>query len=176
MKNALIALLTLVVISCKNNKTTIANAAKMDSTCICIPQSNGLINDFAFVFNKMEEHSLDSIVKAVHKNNDVQIAIVTFDTILCKDKSFDKYVLDMHNCWGVGDEVTNNGILIALSPQLRKARISNGYGIEALITDEETKKVLYDYFIASFKDGKYFEGMKTGIVELVKLIGSKKNT
>ena len=46
-------------------------------------------------------------------------------------------------------------------------RIQNGYGIENILTNEETKQIIDNYFIPNFKTGNFFEGTKQGTVELM---------
>jgi uncharacterized protein len=60
----------------------------------------------------------------------------------------------------------NNGILILISTGHRRIRISNGYGIEKILSDTETKEIIDTIILPEFRNGEYFNGTKKGIIAL----------
>jgi uncharacterized protein len=64
----------------------------------------------------------------------------------------------------------NNGIVIGISRGYRKMRIQNGKGIESVLTDEETKKIIDTSFIPHFREGKYYEGTINGLKNLMETL------
>lgn len=77
------------------------------------------------------------------------------------------------NVWGVGQKETNNGVVIGICPEYRRMTIRNGYGIEKILSNKETKEIIDKYFIPEFKEGKYFEGTITGLEELFQILTKK---
>jgi len=133
-----------------------------------IPQARGLINDFFKLFSDNEIQTLDSLVRTYEITTTVEIAIATIDSSMANAQDFEDYCLVMLNTWGVGKKTKHNGILIVISPELRMMRIENGYGIGNILTDGETKEIIDTVFIPKFKEGKYFEGVKSGIIAITK--------
>ena len=86
---------------------------------------------------------------------------------MVNDKDFEDYTLVMMRGWGVGKKDKNNGILIAVSRDLKKIRIQNGYGIESFLSDAETKYIIDNFFIPRFKEQKYFDGTRNGIIAIM---------
>lgn len=113
---------------------------------------------------------MDSIIDKFEKETTNEIAIVTIDSSWTTKESFDSLTLAIARNWGVGKKDKNNGILIGISTGLRKIRIQNGYGIEAILTDAETKKIINDIIIPEFKKGNYFEGTKSGLLALMQKV------
>ena len=97
----------------------------------------------------------------------VEIAIATVDSTMVKNQDFEDYTLVMLRAWGVGKKGKDNGILIVISTDLRRIRIQNGYGIEAVISDAETKHIMDNFFIPRFREGKYFEGTLEGTIAII---------
>jgi uncharacterized protein len=83
---------------------------------------------------------------------------------------FERYTLLMLRTWGVGKRQKNNGILIVIAPGLRRIRIQNGYGIEKVLTNEQTKTVLDKTFLPYFKEGKFYQGTKEGILAIMRTL------
>lgn len=133
-----------------------------------VPERYGKwLNDYQAVFSKTEKEKLDSLLDAYEKETSVEIVIVTFDSTWVKAEKFDKFVLAVHNKWGVGKKGVNNGIVIGFSTDLRMIRISNGYGIEKRISDTETAEIISKLITPEFRQGKYYEGIYKGVRALM---------
>lgn len=140
---------------------------RSDSLALHIPQARGFINDFTRLFTDSEVKSLDSLVSAYEKRTTVEIAVATVNSKMVNEQDFDDYTLVMLRLWGIGKKESNNGILVVISPDLRRMRIQNGYGIEKVFTDAETKQIIDNTFIPKFKEGKFFEGTRDGIIAII---------
>src|SRR5688572_17372266 len=114
------------------------NAQKNQTSDYIFPKPTRWVNDFEHIFLLQEIKTLDSIVTQYEKETTVEISIVTIDSNMVSKENFDDYVLQLHNSWGVGKKKKDNGIVIAISLGYRKMRINNGYGIEKILSDEET--------------------------------------
>jgi uncharacterized protein len=140
---------------------------RSDSLALHVPPARDYVNDFAALFTPSEIMTLDSVISAYEEATTVEIAVATVDSTMVKNEDFEDYTLVMLRMWGVGKKDKNNGILIAISPDLRRMRIQNGYGIENILTDAETKNIIDNSFIPKFKEGKYFEGTRDGIIVII---------
>ena len=138
-----------------------------------IPKAMGWVSDFDNLFTNNNLYILDSTIIQFNKETRIQIAIVTLDTFCVSKNDFEYITFHIANTWGVGKKDLGNGILISISKGYRHMRINNGYGIEKLISNKETKKIIDKYFIPSFKKGDYYKGTLKGLSELIKLIKQK---
>ena len=127
----------------------------------------GWTSDFENIFTSEQINELDSTISSFEKETKNEIAIVTIDSSSTNKEEFDNLILTISNYWGVGKKGLNNGITIGISIGLRKIRICNGYGIEAKLTDAETKKIMDDIILPEFKKGNYFAGTKNGVLALM---------
>jgi len=146
---------------------------RSDPLATHIPRARGFINDYVWLFTPNEIKSLDSLVSDYEKKTTVEIAVATVDSTMVKSPDFEDYSLVMMRIWGVGKKEKNNGILIVVSSDLRRMRIQNGYGIERVLSDAETKQIIDSFFIPRFKEAKYFEGTREGIIAIINQL--KKN-
>ena len=140
---------------------------RSDSLALHVPPTRGFINDFVQFFTKAEIKTLDSLVSAFERTTTVEISVATVSETMVREIDFEDYSLVMMRLWGVGKKGKNNGILIVISPDLRQMRIQNGYGLGSVLPDAETKDMVDYLFIPKFKEGKYFEGIRNGIVAII---------
>jgi uncharacterized protein len=130
----------------------------------------GWINDFEHILTSGQIDELDSIIDHFEKETTNEIAIVTIDSSWTTRERFDSFTLDIARKWGIGKKDKKNGILIGISKGLRIIQIQNGYGIEAKLSDAETKKIIDDFILPDFRNANYFEGIKSGLLALMQKI------
>jgi uncharacterized protein len=135
-----------------------------------IPKPFGYVNDFEKLYTSEQQAYLSKIIAAFEDSTTIQLAIVTLDTTMTSSKYFDDYTLRLANSWGVGQNDKNNGIVVCISSGLRQMRIQNGYGIEHIMTNEETKQIIDKGFIPAFKNGSYYEGTLKGLEMMFDLL------
>ena len=131
-----------------------------------MPKPKGWVNDFENILTAEEEKTLDSLVADYEKRTTIEISIVTIPISATDKERFDELTLHIAKTWGVCKKGKDNGILIGISKGHRKIRIQNGYRIEKLLTDNQTKKVIDQIFIPRFKADQYFKAMFDGIQEI----------
>ena len=79
--------------------------------------------------------------------------------------------------WGIGDEDKDNGIFILLAKDDRKINISTGYGVEHLMTDAMSKRIIERDIIPYFKQGDYYGGLNKGVDSIFEVMtGEYKGT
>lgn len=138
-----------------------------------LPKPVSWTNDYEDLFTDIEQTKLDSIISKFEKETSVEISIVTIDTLKTSKEKFEDLTLHIAQTRKIGKVEKDNGILIGISKGYRRIRIQNGNGIEKIITDEETKSIIENYFIPEFKKGEYYNGTLNGLCEIIKLLKSK---
>lgn len=138
-----------------------------------IPKPIGWTNDFVHLFSPSEKQSLDSLISKYEKETTVELSVATVDSAMIGPIDFEAYTLLMARTWGVGKKEKNNGILIVIAPALRRIRIQNGYGIEKVLTNDETNTIIDSTFIPLFKQSEYYQGTREGIIAIMNTL--KKN-
>jgi uncharacterized protein len=156
---SLLAILAFVIFTDVN-----AQDATTDSSFF--PKAVGFVNDFDSIFTNEEKSTFYAIIKQHELLTTNQIAIITIRH-LPDSINIDSYATRLFNYWGIGTKEKNNGVLILLCRSCRSVVIRNGYGIEKLISDSETKLIVQK-MLPYFKETDYYSGVLTGLQELVK--------
>lgn len=175
-------LLLIALGACKNNpyNTTtgktipVSSHEKKESVkeSFIIPKPVSWVNDYDSLFTKVQRDSLEMIISAFEKRTTNQISVFTFDSTYVNKEDFEKYILAVHNTWGVGTKEKKNGILIGIATDYRLVRSSNGYGIEKILSDSTTKVIIDNDILPHFKNSHFFEGTKSGINALIQKLDS----
>lgn len=135
-----------------------------------IIKSVEFIYDYEEIFSKTQEQELEELIRKFAEERKVEIVILSIDDSIAESVNFENLIYGIANDWGVGNKEVNNGIVIGISKKLGKIRILNGTGIEAKLSDEETKKIIDNLIIPEYKYGNLFEGTKKGLLAIMEKI------
>ncbi len=68
--------------------------------------------------------------------------------------------------------IFNNGIFILVAKDDRKLTIQTGQGIEHLLTDALSKRIITNIITPQFKQGNYYGGLDRGTSAIIEIIFS----
>ena len=128
---------------------------------------NEQINDEAHIFSQNERDELLSLVQNFEQNSTTQIAIVTLNSL--ENKSIEELSLEIARGYKLGQKEDSNGVLLVVAPNEKKVRIEVGYGLEGTLTDAISSQIINSVMIPEFKNGKMSEGVKEGILAIIKV-------
>ena len=136
--------------------------------CFCFALNfNEQINDEAHIFSQNERDELLNLVQNFEQNSTTQIAIVTLNSL--ENKSIEELSLEIARGYKLGQKEDNNGVLLVVAPNEKKVRIEVGYGLEGVLTDAVASQIINSVMIPEFKNGKMSEGIKKGVVAIIKV-------
>ena len=75
--------------------------------------------------------------------------------------------------WGIGQEKEDNGIFILLAHGDRRIGINTGYGVEHLLTDAMSKRIIESNIIPYFKNDDYYGGLNSGVDAIFRVMNGE---
>lgn len=75
--------------------------------------------------------------------------------------------------WGIGQANKDNGVLILLAKDDRRIAINTGYGVEGLLTDAMSKRIIESVIIPEFKAGSYYKGLDSGVNAIFQVLNGE---
>ena len=136
--------------------------------CFCFALNfNEQINDEAHIFSQNERDELLNLVQNFEQNSTTQIAIVTLNSL--ESRSIEELSLEIARGYKLGQKEDSNGVLLVVAPNEKKVRIEVGYGLEGVLTDAVASEIINSVMIPEFKNGKMSEGVKEGILAIIKV-------
>lgn len=123
--------------------------------------------------NVLSEEVKQEILATSTKLDEVttaQVVVVVVNNLEGRD--IESYSTELFRAWGIGDSKKNNGVLFILSIEDRRVRIEVGYGLEGILPDGKTGRILDTYVVPHFSSDDWNEGIIKGyrvIVEQVEI-------
>ncbi len=141
------------------------------------PNPPRLVNDFAGILSPGQEQALESKLRTFNDTTSNQIVVVTVKSLNGYDPAV--FATELGHKWGVGQKKFDNGVVVLIKPKYADERgrafIAVGYGLEPVITDALTKRIVELEMIPRFKQGDYYGGINAATDVLMKLASGEIN-
>lgn len=124
-----------------------------------IPNPPRLVNDYAGILNGGEEEKLEHKLESFARTTSTQITIVAIKDL--GNYEVADYAIKLFNKWGIGEKGKNNGVLMLVAIDNRKAWIVTGKGLEGVMTDAKTAQIFRNELRPAFKAGDYAGGLES---------------
>ena len=124
------------------------NILNTNSIAVVRPTSDFYVNDYAKLLNESTKDYIISTNKSLYNQTGSQIVVVTVPSL--DGDSLEEYATELFRNFGIGDKSKNNGVLLLLALQERQFRIEVGYGLEGVLTDGKTGRILLVITIVSY--------------------------
>jgi uncharacterized protein len=130
-----------------------------------------LVNDLAGTLTPHEAQQLENTLVDFNNRTSNQIAVVIVPELYGFDKS--DLATRIGHAWGVGQSEFDNGVVVLVKPrsgnQRGEAFIAVGYGLEPVITDAASRRIIENEMIPHFTEGNYYHGILAGAGVLMQL-------
>lgn len=90
-----------------------------------------------------------------------EIAVVALPSIDYQEPR--QFANQLFNHWQIGKQDKDNGLLILLILDQREVIFETGYGLEGILTDSMSYRLMDDYMLGLLKQNQYSQGMVQGV-------------
>jgi len=133
-----------------------------------VPPLTGPVVDRANLITEKNHIGLSKGLKQYKLKTGNQVQILTINTL--EDETLEGYSIKVVDQWKLGDKEKDNGILFLVALKERKVRIEVGQGLEGLLPDALTGRII-DQVVPYFKKNKYEQGIIYGTTLILKTLG-----
>ena len=120
-------------------------------------ERSSYVQDSAGVLGPSYVEMIDKISRQLEAATGAELAVVTVDNL--NEISIEEFAARLFNSFGIGKKEKDNGVLILFSLYDRKVRIEVGYGLEGLLTDIYSSRIIRNDGVPWFKQKLYAGGL-----------------
>ncbi len=132
------------------------------------------IIDSTKTLSNTEINNLYEKLKVYSDSTSTEIFVMIVATTQGQDIS--KYGFELSEKWQIGQKGKDNGIVFLIAKDDRKMNITTGYGVEHLLTDALSRRIIEQVVKPYFKENRYYDGIDNGANAIFKVMkGEYKN-
>ena len=126
-----------------------------------LPALTGRVVDTADMIPPQTEAALTRQLAALEAQSSDQLVIVTIPGLEGADIADYAYALAQN--WQIGQQGTDNGIILLVALADRQVRIEVGRGLEGTVTDAMSGLIIREAIVPAFRAGDYAGGISAGV-------------
>ena len=124
------------------------------------PEFQTSVYDYINLLSASEKASLES--KLIRYSDTTSTQIVVAIIASTEGEEINYLAAQWGEDWGIGQAKEDNGVLVVLAKEDRKITISTGSGVEHLLTDFQSKRIIERVILPEFKKGNFYAGLDQG--------------
>jgi uncharacterized protein len=132
------------------------------------------VNDLAGVIDPASAASMDQMIRSLQSATGDAVIVASVQTF-APFGSIEEYAVKLYERAGIGAKGKDNGVLILVAVDDRRARIEVGYGMEGFLTDGVCGEIIRTTMLPAFRRGAYGEGLLAATTEVVSRVARERN-
>ena len=133
-----------------------------------LPSLNQPIIDQANILSPSENQQISQTIRQLHEQGKAQIGVIIVPTTGQED--IFSFAMRAAETWQLGSAKQDNGLLMAIAINDRRIQILTGYGLEGVMPDIITSRIINQNITPYFKQGRYAEGIASGIGQIQNIV------
>lgn len=133
-----------------------------------VPGDSFYAEDYAGILTGGDRNRINAMGRALEQETGAQVVVAAVKRV--PDGDMESYANGFFRERKLGDKSKNNGILLLVSMEDRRARIEVGYGLEGALNDAKAGRLLDQYLIPAFQEGQYSQGVAAAYAALIQVV------
>ncbi len=136
------------------------------SYALDVPALKGRVNDYADMISPETESLLENKLKSFEESDSTQVVILTVNSL--EGDALEDFTIRVAEKWKIGQSKKDNGVILFASKNDRRMRIEVGRGLEGVLTDLLSGRILDNVMRPRFKSGDFDGGFVEGTESIIK--------
>src|SRR5580693_9905363 len=133
-----------------------------------IPALAARVTDVTGTLTAAQQSELEQKLADFEARKGAQIAVLLVPTT--QPEEIEQYSIRVAEAWKLGRKKVDDGALLILAKDDHKLRIENGYGLEGVLTDAASNRIIEDTMVPLLRQGQYYTAISAGVDQMMRLI------
>ncbi len=129
-----------------------------------VPYLAGRVNDLADMIPDDAEQRIDETLRRLEEDTGAQVAVLTIPSL--ESEPLEDYSMRVVETWQLGRADVDDGVLLLIARDDRKIRIEVGYGLEPVLTDAVSRRIIDGVLRPRFRAGEFGEGVEEAVAAI----------
>ena len=135
---------------------------------VTVPPLVGRVTDQTATLTSEQMITLERTLQAFETRKGSQIAVLIVPTTA--PETIEQYSLRVAEKWKLGRKKVDDGAILVVAQNDRALRIEVGYGLEGVLNDATSKRIISEIITPHFKQGDFYGGITAGVEQIIQVI------
>ena len=133
-----------------------------------IPALTARVTDLTNTLSAADRQSLDDKLAAWEKQTGNQLVVLMLPST--QPEAIASYSIRVADAWKIGRKGKDNGAVFLVAKDDRKSRIEVGYGLEGVLTDVTSRRILAETVAPFFRNNQFAQGINAGVDQIIAVV------
>ncbi|HVN43988.1 MAG TPA: YgcG family protein [Steroidobacteraceae bacterium] len=138
-----------------------------------VPPLKARVTDLTGTLTAEQQGALEQKLAAFEEHKGSQLAVLIVPSTHPEDIA--QYSIRVVEQWKLGRGTVNgrkidDGALLLIAKDDHRIRIEVGYGLEGVLTDAVSNRIISETIAPAFREGNFYEGIDAGLDQMMKVI------
>ncbi|MDX1251066.1 MAG: YgcG family protein [Gammaproteobacteria bacterium] len=133
-----------------------------------VPPLQARVTDLTGTLTPQQQAQLERTLSAFEAQKGSQIAVLIVPTT--QPEAVEQYGIRVAEQWKLGRKGIDDGALLLVAKDDRAMRIEVGYGLEGVLTDATSKRIISEITTPRFKEGDFYGGIAAGVDQMIRVV------
>lgn len=138
---------------------------------VAVPQLTGRVVDQTATLSASDVASLNDKLRDLETRKGAQIAVLIVPTT--DGEAIEQFSIRVAEAWKIGRKKVDDGALLVVAKNDRHLRIEVGYGLEGVLSDVVTHRIIDEVITPKFKAGDFTGGISEGVDRMIRLVNGE---
>jgi uncharacterized protein len=134
-----------------------------------IPPLRARVTDLTNTLSASEVQSLESKLAAWERDTGNQMVVLIVPST--NPEPIEAYSIRVAEAWKIGRKGQDNGVLFLIAKNDRKLRFEVGYGLEGVLTDLTSRRIIAETVAPLFRQNQFAAGINAGADRVISVVG-----
>jgi uncharacterized protein len=135
--------------------------AASGASALEVPYLSGRVNDQANLLDDPFEDQLEERLRLLEEETGSQVAVLTIPSL--EGDPIEDFSMRVVETWKLGREGVDDGVLVVIARDDRRMRIEVGYGLEPVLTDAQSGRIIDQLMAPRFRQGDFNGGVDAAV-------------
>lgn len=133
-----------------------------------VPPLQARVTDLTGTLMPQQQAQLERTLSAFETQKGSQIAVLIVPGT--QPEAIEQYGIRVAEQWKLGRKGIDDGALLLVAKDDRAMRIEVGYGLEGVLTDATSKRIISEIITPRFKEGDFYGGIAAGVDQMIRVV------
>lgn len=146
----------------------LAALAASAADTIPVPKLSGRVVDLSGTLDASQQQAIAAKLAAFEQAKGSQVAVLLVPTI--GTETIEEFATRVTDEWKLGRAGVDDGVLFVVAKQERRMRIQTGRGVQGVLTDALSRRIIAERVSPRFRAGDFAGGINDGVDAILKAI------
>jgi len=148
-----------------------AAALAAEGDLLAVPPVKHRLTDLTGTLSAADASGIEARLAEFEKRKGAQIAVLLVGST--QPETIFDYSLRVAEAWKLGRKGVDDGVLLVVAKTDRKIQILTGPGIQGVLTDAMSKRIISEVIAPKFRGGDYAAGIDQGVEKIIGVINGE---